>query len=97
MVLMKGRSGAGPCQSVQSSVGGGAIRAPRPIEGRRLVYHDRAKCTSPITPSCTARTAACTHGQLRRWMPCCTTTPCFRAAATASSPSSGVWLHGFST
>ena len=35
--------------------------------------------------------------QLRRWLPICILRLCRRAACTISSPSCGLWLHGFST
>ena len=35
--------------------------------------------------------------KLRRWLPIWTCRLYFRATATSSSPSRGLWLHGFST
>ena len=97
MLLLKGCSGAGPCQSVQSSHSGGGEGCTVPIEPRRAAYQLRQKRTSPSVPSCTLAMPAWIAGQLRRCVPIVTTRLCSRAAASASSPSSAVWLQGFST
>ena len=96
MLSRYSRSGAGPCQRSQSSHAGTATGLPRPIGTRRLVYQQRACSTLPIRPEWIMSIAAREPGTLRRWVPVCTTTPCFRWASTINSPSRGLWLTGFS-
>jgi hypothetical protein len=56
-----------------------------------------AKYTLPITPPRSASMQRLTTGHERRWLPMWMTLPVRRCASISSSPSRGVWPHGFST
>ena len=68
-----------------------------PIDLRLFEYQVRTERTGPMTPSRSFAIASIIAGQLRRWLPIWTWRLYLRAASTSSSPSRGLWLHGFST